>query len=347
MTGRRDGAEEGRATRALVVAFVAHALVVATLWRTARVPAPPNVPELVAIELAIERAEPEALPRVDRARAPEETRAIGPASHVPAVVAGSRAAQAGAVVEAPAEASVLTSPRVDDGDGWSIGVAHVDVGFDAVGRATLAGQAATREAADRRLSGLPHTSTTGGVAEALDAHDVELGLGRGGLVRSMVEAAVEDSSVMGRGTFQVRIDSRGNVSVGLEGASSDAQGWGRLAEAIRKSVVGHKGELRFAPGSDGMSVTVAADAREQFPDGRDPKSLGNKIVAVPGAIKETEGKIDITLPAANFVHTGKVCTVALHVGLDGPGVVGGCSPENIGSVARRVVAARVVSESRL
>jgi hypothetical protein len=43
----------------------------------------------------------------------------------------------------------------------------------------------------------------------------------------------------------------------------------------------------------------------------------------------------------------KVCSAALHVGVDGVAILGGCDPSNIGAQATRIVYGREVGESPL
>jgi hypothetical protein len=185
------------------------------------------------------------------------------------------------------------------------------------------------------------------MAEGLDAADVARGLGRGGLMRSAVENAVRTSSVMGIATFSIRVESSGMVSVALTNASADTPAWARLSEAIKNDVASRRSELRLPPGAKGLDVVVRAEAREQFPDGRSPKSLGNRVEGTPGSIKETKERIDIKLPSVTFAHVDKVCAAGLHVGLDGVGIGGGCSPENAGTVPVRIVTTRIEREMRL
>ena len=54
-----------------------------------------------------------------------------------------------------------------------------------------------------------------------------------------------------------------------------------------------------------------------------------------------------SLPGVTIGVAGKVCSAGLHIGLDGPSIGGGCSPENAGTVPVRVVAAKVLRESRI
>jgi hypothetical protein len=335
---------------ALAFACLAHSAVGFVLWGWVRPIEQPSVAQVVPVDLVVD------LPLFDPgpAKYAQSPRADPdrPAA-LPGVMREARRGAAGAPLPAP---EALTSPvepgnapsgKPDNGAGWSLRVTKVDVGIDGFGRPTQAGQVGTRSEGWGTAGSSRGTSTTGGLAEALEAHDVALGLGRGGVVRSTVEGAVQDSTVMGQGTFDIRIDSSGQVTVSLANASGDADAWGRLSDAIRDGVVSKRGQLRLPPGSRGVDVVVLAEARDKFADGRSPKSLGTRVTGTPGKLTETRDRINITLPSATLVHEGKVCSSGLHVGLDGVSILGGCSPENAGTSPKRMVAARVVSESQL
>jgi hypothetical protein len=123
------------------------------------------------------------------------------------------------------------------------------------------------------------------------------------------------------------------VTVDLANVSSDYPGWARVAEDIKRMVVAKN--VRIPSGSKGIRIAIRVEAKDQFPDGREPKSIG--------------GKVDVSkkIPGVTVGYSGKVCSGGLHVGLDGVGLGGGCSPENAGVPAVRIVSARIVDESRL
>ena len=53
------------------------------------------------------------------------------------------------------------------------------------------------------------------------------------------------------------------------------------------------------------------------------------------------------MPGVSVTVRGKVCSGGLYVHPLGVGLAGGCSPENIGSPARRMVSAKVSGEALL
>lgn len=264
--------------------------------------------------------------------------------------AGAAAAEANVAAEpaAPQGSSdgVVTAP---DGQGWSFRAAQVDLGIDPKKRPLLAmgpgGGEAPPSTGGGPSGGPPPASTTGGLVEALDAHDVALGVGRGGAVNTAVRDAVQASNVMGRAIFAITIDGAGTVTVGLSDASQDERGWIKVTEAIRASVAAKKDQLRLPPGSHGMRIAVETEAKDQYPNGAKPKDMGTKAVAKGPGVVETKDHVEIVLPDVGIEHRGKVCSVGVK--LIPPFIGGGCDPSNIGSVAVRVVSARIVSESRL
>jgi len=274
--------------------------------------------------------------------------ALAYAARPGAVVNAPRAGTAGDGVATPAPASsdappnVLTAPG---DEGWSFHATNVDIGIDPRKRPLLAAGQGPAASGDTPAGGPPPASTTGGLAESLDAADVARGLGRGGVVGTAIHEAVQASSVMGTAIFAVTIDGAGAISVRVSSASQDELGWARLNEAIRASVAARKDQIRMPPGAHGLRIAVQAEAKEQYPNGVKPKDLGTRGVAKGFTTTETKDKVDIHLPQLAVVHHGKVCDVGLSA--IPPFIAGGCDPSNIGSVAQRIVTARVVSETRL
>jgi hypothetical protein len=303
--------------------------------------------EPAAVPRAPEGSEPVAVAALDVARVPGS---VAPRP-VPAGAASpeANAAPAAATSAQAVPDGVVTAP---DGQGWSFHAANVDLGIDPKKRPLLAMGSGSGEAPPRPGAspgalpgGPPPASTTGGLAEALDAHDVALGLGRGGAVNTAVRDAVQAANVMGKAIFAITIDGAGAVTVGLSDASQDERGWMKVTEAIRASVTARKDQLRLPPGSSGLRIAIETEAKDQYPNGAKPKDMGTKAVAKGPSTVETKDHVEIVLPDVGIEHRGKVCSVGVK--LIPPFIAGGCDPSNIGSVAIRVVTARVVSESRL
>jgi hypothetical protein len=221
--------------------------------------------------------------------------------------------------------------------------------------------AAGREGVDVRdgpqtHAGIPRgASTSGGVAEALDARDAALGLGRGGAVLSALEGAFASSDAPSEGiaTFDVGIDTSGHVSVAVVDVSVASPGWARVAAAARAAI--DPARVRIPPGARGWRVVARVEAKAQYPNGADPKKLGTSVTASPGSLAEDKNRPDAhapplvleKVPGVTLAHSGKVCSVNVTLGLTLSPISGGCDPSNIGMKPLRVVHARIVSEGRL
>ncbi|HEY4015325.1 MAG TPA: hypothetical protein VGM06_18400 [Polyangiaceae bacterium] len=176
-------------------------------------------------------------------------------------------------------------------------------------------------------------STTGGLVEGLDAHDVEVGLGRGGPVITALEnaAASEAAPFEGAATFDFAIQSDGHVSMAVLDATSSLEDWNKVGEATRKAL--DPKAVRIPPGARGWHVVVRVEAKVQFPNGLDPNKLGARFTASPTGV--------------TFAATGKVCSVRVTAGLTLVPITGGCDPSNIGVRPLRVVHGHATAEGRL
>jgi hypothetical protein len=300
------------------------------------VPAPAPVDSALAattpLEIEIDRTlEPEA-----REVAPVD---VGSSLHATAPAGAKVAPRAGSVSPEGEQAPVATSESPSslpaqaapaDSGSWSFpstrptGVPLGDLlGNKGIVIAPGAGSgAAVAEAPPAR-----GISKSGGLVEGLDQADFAKGQGRGGAVLASVEAAARsnDAPTIGRVVFDVTVDRANVVTVSVVSASEDFRGWSNLAGAIATGVRSRK--TRIPPGAQGLRVRVEVDAAVKYPDGRDVRSTG--------------GFVD---PEHLTIGTqGKVC----GIGLNPLGISGGCSPENIGGVAARIVHGRVLGESRL
>jgi hypothetical protein len=190
--------------------------------------------------------------------------------------------------------------------------------------------------------GMPHTSSPiAGLAGALDDRDLALGLGRGGPVLSALEAVSRsmDVPIEGAATFDVAIDTTGHVSVALADVSNAAAAVG--AVDVKR--------VHIPPGARGWHVVVRIDARVQYPDGSRPKDMGTHFEATPGEISK-DSMVVKKLPGVTLSTRGKICSAGVSVVANPlmPIVVsGGCSPENAGMPAQRIVSGHILSEGRL
>jgi hypothetical protein len=205
----------------------------------------------------------------------------------------------------------------------------------------------------------------------MNEHDLELGLGHGGPIRSAILEAVEaDATTMGVALFDVTLDHAGAVRVDLVHATGASDPWTRLRESIARLVAAKA--VRLPEAGRGLRVRVRVEARSKLADGREASSLGSGARATLGEAG-TESVSMKEMPSVGVEHRAAVGSVRLSVspaggdlagatnfGTDSAGpsapmaagvtpfTIGGTiSPENIGSAPMRVVAARVVSETRL
>lgn len=189
-------------------------------------------------------------------------------------------------------------------------------------------------------------SATGGLTEGLAARDVALGLGQGGPVLSALEDAARrvGGPVDGFATFDVGIDTSGHVSVSVTNVSSAYDSWARVASVAVASVDTRR--IHIPPGHRGWRVAVRVEAKEQFPNGLRPRELGTHVTTT-GAKIAKDSMVMESVPSVTVATTGKVCGVGLTVSILGPGIVGGCNPENAGMPAVRIVSGHVIDEGPL
>ncbi len=237
----------------------------------------------------------------------------------------------GPVVGGPLEPAVIVAaPGAAETEPWTF---RAEKGPDLLARGQVASLVTRREASMTESEG---ASRTGGVAEALAAADVSKGLGHGGPVVSALEevARTNDAPVRGVATFDIVLYRGGSADVVLDAADTDFAAWSRLTRAMSEAVA--QKNVRIPPAARGLRVTVRLDARLQLPDGRQVSTLG-PFANTTGLVVEPDSMVAKSVPAVNLGVQGKVCGAGLHVGLDGVGIMGGCSPENIGAVPLRVV----------
>jgi len=190
-------------------------------------------------------------------------------------------------------------------------------------------------------------ATAGGLAEALTARDVDLGLGQGGQVLSAFEARARtmDVAVEGWAVFDVGIDSSGRVSVAVTDASTSRDAWERVARTAVADVDARR--IRIPRGARGWRIAVRIEAKEQYPDGERPKDMGVHAKTTPLKPSKTSMVVE-SLPGVELAARGKVCSVGLSLQLPFPPMIaGGCNPENAGVEAIRVVSGRIVDEGPL
>lgn len=219
----------------------------------------------------------------------------------------------------------------------------------AAGSSGMQGPGTIPGVASAALGAAKPASTTFGLREGLAARDLEVGLTRGGFVRSAVEAAVHSDTAPASGTarYDVRVLRDGTAIVVLDHASVDHAGFAALTSTIKRHIDPKK--LRLPDGSTGLHVVIDVDIHDQYPDGRKPSEVGQVRGYIgPGEYDITkDGFLIRKMPGATIAFTGKVCSGGVYIGPAGLGLNGGCSFENAGVPARRMGSAKIVSEGLL
>jgi hypothetical protein len=285
-----------------------------------------------------------------RAAVPSRSVAPGAAGHAPgAEPATTSGAEQGSGAGAPPAASAAS-----EASGWALSplrrspVPSASAGVDlGIGRA-LAWQLLPN-VNRRRDPGVERgEATAGGLREALDEYDHEIGLGRGGAVVSSAHAvaSIDSAPITGKALFDVSVDSSGGVWVGVSSVDSDYAGWARVAGRLADDLRGKK--LRVLPSARGLRFRVQVEARLAEYDGTKVPQ-GTRLEASPGEIDEEQKRFS-KLPGVYLSGGGRVCQWA--VGLipvpTQPLTAGGwCDPTKLSVKPQRLVSARIVSEGRL
>jgi hypothetical protein len=224
----------------------------------------------------------------------------------------------------------------------------------------------------RRPSELPApVSSTGGLAEALEARDQKLGLGPAGAVLSAVhDVGYSDiAPSIGVATFSITVLRSGAIDVQLTGSNGHAAEWAKVGEGIAAAI--RRKPPRIASSRIGVRIGVEVVAEERWPNGNATRlDTGPHVTAQgpvfqgvdvaqqelldrnPAAVPEPDAPIDKPKLQANFKAPGvfvegrgKVCRY--KVGLSPIPISGGCDWENVGQRARRVVSTRVINQTML
>ena len=147
-----------------------------------------------------------------------------------------------------------------------------------------------------RLEATPRpASTTGGLREALDAHDQKVGLGFGGPVVTAFHTAAANPTApqTGSARFEAIIDASGRVTdVHVLSVDGEMEKWLAVARQVLASL--RSRVLRTPLGGQGVAIVVAVQSRYQLPSG-----------AAPGRAIELEGvgaQFDISDIGARPTH---------------------------------------------
>lgn len=279
---------------ALAIACGAHAAAIGAL-RAVRVTSLRALVEPAASEIDLDTREAsELLGALDR-------RAIGPEATPEAAAAmGSRGGLVAVETQPLAMAERAGGAGTDDHaeplepgpGGWSFSPTALQIDLRAAVTPDLvaAGGETPSDREPRKSTG----STTGGVAEGLAAHDVDVGMGRGGSILSAAESAARsnDAPLDGGATFDVIVRADGVVQARVSRAERDLEGWARVAASLARTV--DPRGVRMPPGARGWHVVVRVDAKVQFADGRDVRSLhGPRLSLAPSVLQAAiEGNAD-------------------------------------------------------
>lgn len=269
----------------------------------------------------------------------------------------------------PAEGSYSLSPLAAPGD-----KKHVELGIGPGNLALWAGAAKPAEApsATRGAPAPAPVSTTGGLAEALEAHDQQIGLGpEGPVISAAREAAHSDvAPALGTASFTITAMQNGDVTVDLTAASSQAEGWNKVGAIMAAAI---KRKPPRVPGSRrGVRIGIELVAEERWPSGSLARGEAPRFeIKLPNITTTDEAKEDLAkrnplavappgdpgrmpplkanveLPGVYLKGRGKVCAYQLGVTPFGIGLGGGCDPSNVGANPMRVVSARVTGQTML
>jgi hypothetical protein len=312
-----------RSWAALVTALVLHCVAGGATYRLGHTIARPiEVPAAVATETEIELDDGAPVPRSS-----ESTQPIDPLIDIEALSQKSR--------ERPAQLSRFASPKpsmtpesasdVDPekknetayaldpsaatdraGEGGRGGGRGADLGIspgswslwvDPTGRADSPPPQPGRPSAP--------ASRTGGLAEALEAHDQELGLGPAGPVLSAaLEAGHSDiAPAIGNATFTVTVFKTGWIQVDLTGASSNVDGWRQVADQMAAAI--KRKPPRIDGGRSGVRIGLKLVAEERL-----PAPVGKRFSAEGGSLVFRGDLSNIGAPVQRFV-SAQVTTQAM------------------------------------
>jgi hypothetical protein len=215
-------------------------------------------------------------------------------------------------------------------------------------------------------------SSTGGLVEALEARDRELGLGPAGRVLSAAhEAGHSDvAPAIGTAIFSITVLRSGGIQVELVGASSNVAAWRKVANDMALAI--EKKPPRIDGARNGVRIALELVAEERWPNGAPARSEGPSIALSAGTLRTSEQAIEdlrkrnpaaaaasdgtsetpplevhSDLPGVWLKGRGKVCAYQLGISLLGPSLSGGCDPSNIGAPPSRVVSVKVTNQTML
>lgn len=170
----------------------------------------------------------------------------------------------------------------------------------------------------------PATSTTGGLQEALDAHDQELGIGPAGAVVSGAYEAMHSDVApqLGVAVLTVTVLASGDVGVHVLRASGEFPDWSHVAEVLRARL--KKQPPHLGGTHTGLTVSLRVVAEERWPDGAPVHREAPRLVSVPLTWRSTTDSVERSCKQNHVTHGAPVVPGhmmdSVTVQLDGPGV---------------------------
>jgi len=221
--------------------------------------------------------------------------------------------------------------------------------------------------------GTPPASSTGGLAEELDAKDRELGLGPAGAMLSAAHEAARapTAPASGTATFSITLDGNGDTAVQLLRASPPLSAWRHVTEALAAAIKRKPPHLK--EGAAGVRTVIEVSAEERLPNGSLARTEDAKVAVSGPPVRSTTETYRDTRERNPFVDSplstptdkaqialngdqlgawvkgrGKVCSYQGGVTAQGQmKATGSCDFANIGARPVRVVHAKVISQTAL
>lgn len=347
---RNSAAVRPNLTSTMALAILIHGAGVATIAvsRTDEVPRTPPEPQPGAsfeVDLLEVRPLPPAGPPAALVRTAPRPLAIAHRSHGAGAIVGSvetspdRAHLEGDPGENPSAQPEPAGPTKERGPSLSL----EQLGIAGRGRVGL-----WKLETPKRRPGVERS-----MADALHQADRERGMAAGGPIATALRSAVRstDTPETGNAMFLARVDSKGKVTaIELLSATGRGAAWQRAARAAKTALASKR--LRIPKGAGGVHVELAVQSRVQLPSGADP---GLEVRALGIPLKRGRGsrstRVELFTPKISAEEQviempgGSYRMPVPQFGFNIVGVFG--DPADIGSPERRVVSARVVSETVL
>ena len=280
---------EIRRLLALGVACGVHGVLLLGVDAVRAHPSAPAEPPTAVSEITLEELAPETTP-IPAAAADRTEEGAGPVQA--SAAAAKTTPRAASTTSTEGTPMAIAPPTPGPDDGWSFSPSATRIELRGAVTPDMLAPAHDPPARDPRDGTKPATaSATGGLAEGLAAHDVEVGMGRGGPVLAAAETAAgsSDAPVEGGATFDVAVRPD-SVVARVVSADHDAAGWARVADSLGRSLDPKR--VRLPSGGRGWHVVVRVDAAMRLADGRDVRTLhGVKAAVTPSVLQQQiEGK---------------------------------------------------------